>query len=98
MTNEKPIKKFKSGNVEGAIWRNQKNGKTRHTIDFTKTYKTKEGFKRTKVFLGADLKDISKIALHTNSWIIEELANEALEKQHHSNFEMLDADGDFDVI
>ena len=98
MTNKKPIKKFKSGDVEGAIWRNQKNGKTRYCVDFSKSYKTNNGFKKTKVFLGADLKDISKIALHTNSWIIEEFAKEALEKQQNSNFEMLDTEGDFDVI
>ena len=93
MTNKKPIKKFKSDAVEGAIWRNQKNGKTRYCIDLSKSYKTDDGYKSTKVFLQKDLTSIVKIASHAFSWIKEQTQKEEL-----VSVDMLDSDGDFDVV
>lgn len=90
MTNKKPIKKFKSQNVEGAIWLN---GKTRYCIDFSKRYQKNGEYKTTKVFLQNDLTCIAKIATHAFSWIKEQIEQEELDSS-----DSLDMEIDYEVV
>ena len=55
----KPIKVFRCGSIHAAIWREAKqisgNLVQTHTIRFTRSYKTNQGWKSTEVFYPDDL-------------------------------------------
>ena len=62
MSNDKPIKRFRAGSVEAAVWKNEQvdqNGQTveRHSVTIRKSYRDKESgqWKQSDSFFPSDL-------------------------------------------
>ena len=58
-----PIKKLKSGRVEGAVWEKEFDGKKSYSFTFQKSYKDKEGkWQNTNFFTQNELADVINLA------------------------------------
>ena len=53
-----PIKKFKFGKVEAAVWENDKNGQKYYTTILSKSYLQGKEWKQTTSFASTDLRDL----------------------------------------
>ena len=54
---KQPVKKFKYGGVEAAVWENEKDGNVSHNVSIERSYTTDEGktWEKTTTFNNNDL-------------------------------------------
>lgn len=71
--NEKPIKRFRRGGVEAAIWKQSTDDRLNFTIQLSKRYRDGEQYKSTTVFLGMDMLKVERVAQLADCWIHEQL-------------------------
>ena len=62
MPNPKPVAEVRIGRVKAAIWQNETEGRTRHTVTFSRLYKDGEQWKRTQSLGRNDLLVLAKVA------------------------------------
>ena len=71
MANQKPVAEVRIGRVKAAIWPNETEGRTRHTVTFSRLYKDGEQWKTTQSFGRNDLLVLAKVADRAHSRIFE---------------------------
>ena len=71
MANPKPVAEIRTGRVKAAIWPNETEGRTRHTVTFSRLYKDGEQWKTTQSFGRNDLLVLAKVADRAHSRIFE---------------------------
>ena len=72
--NEKPIKRFRRGGVEAAIWKQQTEDRLSFTVQLNKRFRDKAGeYRNTTVFLGADMLKVERVAELADNWIHDQL-------------------------
>ena len=76
MANPKPVAEIRIGRVKAAIWPNKTEGRTRHTVTFSRLYKDGEQWKTTQSFGSNDLLVLAKVADRAHSRIFELQQNE----------------------
>lgn len=71
---KKPIKRFRRGGVDAAIWKKQIDGRLAFSVQVNKRYRKEPGeFQTTQVFLGGDLIRLARVAELADAWIHEQL-------------------------
>ena len=71
MANPKPVAEIRIGRVKAAIWPNETEGRTRHTVTFSRLYKDGEQWKTTQSFGSNDLLVLAKVADRAHLRIFE---------------------------
>ncbi len=66
---EKPVKRFRIGFVEAAIWKNTKDDRTFHSVKLSRSYKDGDEYQSTDSFSQADLLNASKVLERAEVWI-----------------------------
>jgi hypothetical protein len=59
---EKPIKQFRAGYISAAVWERQSNGTTFYNVSIVRSFKGRDGWKRTSTFDVADLPTVQALA------------------------------------
>ena len=74
----KPLHKIRDGRISATIWANQtKDGKTMHSVTFSRLYKVGETLKDSSSFGRSDLLVVAKLASEAHSWIAANSKKEA---------------------
>ena len=67
-----PVFSQKRGRLKLAIWANEaSDGKCRHSVEITRTYKVDEGFRSTARLDSRDLLVAARLAVAADDWISE---------------------------
>ncbi|QDT57101.1 hypothetical protein Pan44_51670 [Caulifigura coniformis] len=75
-----PIRRLRIGNIGAAIFENRtEEGKTFYNVQFTRGYRTDDGWKNTRSFGKDDLLAHAKLCDQAHSWICEQLQAEPSE-------------------
>ena len=69
MEKKKPVKKFFLGDVTAAIWENESQGGTFHSVTLTRRYKEGETFRDSSSFGLFDLPKLIQVAARALAWI-----------------------------
>jgi len=74
---QKPVKKFRIGNVEAAVWRREReNGYRSHSVSFQRSYRSKEGgYRSVSDFNSQEIFVLIEVARLASQWMLE---NDAL--------------------
>ena len=71
MNKAKPVHEIRFGAIKAAIWENTLADGARHTVTFTRSYKSGEEWKNTDSYWRDDLLLLAKVANEAHSWIFE---------------------------
>lgn len=74
--NEKPVRRFKRGGVEAAVWKKRINDRPAFSVQVSKRYRDGEEYKSTQVFLGGDLVGLARVSELADAWIHEQIEQE----------------------
>lgn len=67
-----PVKQFRADDVSASIFARERNGRTFHSVSFTRSYKDRDGtWKYTKNFDADDLGRLVTVAQQAAEWIHE---------------------------
>ncbi|MDQ0316418.1 hypothetical protein [Amorphus orientalis] len=70
---DKPVKKFRIGYVEAAIWENEGNGdRTFHNVTLQRKYRDGDDVKNTNSFAHADLLNAARLLQKCEAWISDQ--------------------------
>lgn len=61
-TKNKPIRTLRDANIKATIWRNDSEKGAFYSVNFSRSYKTDEGYKDTDTFSGSDLLKVAHLA------------------------------------
>ena len=71
MAHPKPVAEIRISRVKAAIWANKTEGRTRHTVTFSRLYKDGDRWKTTQSFGRNDLLVLAKVADQAHSRLFE---------------------------
>lgn len=69
--NNKPAHEIRNGGVKVTIWPNDDQGKIRHSVTVSRSYKAGEEWKQTTSFLKSHLSKLSTALAQAEQWIAE---------------------------
>lgn len=69
MTQKKPIKEIRLGNIRATIWPNSTEKRTWYSVTFTRRYKQGKEWKDAASFSRDDLPLVTQLGVMTCSWI-----------------------------
>ena len=72
---DRPIHEIRLGHVKAAIWANETDAGTRHSIKVSRLYHDGEGWATSETFGRDDLPLLSKVADLAHTWIFVEAQN-----------------------
>lgn len=72
MMSSAPVKKFRLGFVEAAIWKNETNGNTFYNVKLSRTYKDGDELKNTDNLSHGDLLNAAKVLTRAEAWIADQ--------------------------
>lgn len=74
-TNDKgqPVREIRVGNCKAAIWANESDGRTFHSVTFSRLYKTDDGWRSSPSFGSNDLPHLAFLAPKVHA-ALEDLA------------------------
>ena len=67
--NSKPAHEIKVGGVKATIWLNDGNGKTRHTVNTSRSFKAGDVWRQTSSFHKSDLPKLIEALTQAEHWI-----------------------------
>ena len=66
---QKPVHEVRLGRIRAAIWQNETQNGTRHSVTFSRLYKDDDGWKDSSSFGRDDLPLLEKVADLAHTWI-----------------------------
>ena len=71
-TTNRPLKSFRSGAVQAAIWRNETTAGTFHSMTLSRNYKKGDDWKSAESFGPRDLVDLRRVIVAAEQFIVEQ--------------------------
>jgi hypothetical protein len=68
-TTNKPVHEIKQGRIRAAIWANESQSGTRHTVSLERLYKQEGSWKRATSFYADDVPNLTKVLTEAQGWI-----------------------------
>lgn len=70
---DQPVKRFRIGFVEAAIWENEGNGeRTFYNVTVQRKYKDGDNIRNTNSFGHADLLNLARVVARAEAWIADQ--------------------------